>query len=202
MISLPTNGVLSGTAPTLTYEPVTNYFGPDHFSFRVDDGIGNSATGQVAITVAQVSDVGPAQLVLGGWVSGQLWCSLLGEPSEHYRIEASQDLVHWVTLTNLIPANGPLPFVDPEAANFPQRFYRAALQFTPPHITSPAFLSNGGLQLTLSGDTGRNYQILASTNLVDWVVLTNMTATGPSTTFTDSAASSYPCRFYRARPSP
>ncbi len=56
--------------------------------------------------------------------------------------------------------------------------------------------------MSFSGDIGRNYQVLASTNLVDWVVLTNMTATGLSTTFTDSGASSYPRRFYRARPSP
>jgi uncharacterized repeat protein (TIGR01451 family) len=202
VVALPTNGVLTGVAPSLIYQPVTNYFGPDNFSFRVDDGIGNSATGQVAITIAQVRDAGPARLALGGWTNGQLWCSLLGEPSEHYRIQASQDLVNWVTLTNLIPANGPLPFVDPDAAYLPQRFYRAVLQLTLPQISSPAFLSNGGLQLNFSGDVGRNYQVLASTNLVDWVVLTNMTATGLSTTFTDSDASGYPCRFYRACPSP
>jgi hypothetical protein len=202
VLARPTNGVLTGIAPSLVYQPATNYFGADNFSFRVDDGFGNSATGQVTITVALARNPGPARLALGGWTNGQLGCSLLGEPSEHYRIEASPDLVHWVTLTNLIPVSGPLAFLDPDAVHFPQRFYRAVLQITLPQISSPSFLANAGLQLNFSGDIGRSYQVLASTNLADWVVLTNMTATGLSTPFTDAGASAYARRFYRARPSP
>jgi len=42
-----------------------------------------------------------------------------------YRIEASTDLVSWTTLTTMPAPNGKLQFVDPEATNFSQRFYRA-----------------------------------------------------------------------------
>ena len=67
-------------------------------------------------------------------------------------------------------------------------------------LTNPV-RSGDTLQFTVSGTIpGQDYQVLTSTNLVDWVVLTNMTATGPGTTFTDYGAANYPRRFYRARP--
>jgi hypothetical protein len=43
----------------------------------------------------------------------------------NYRIEASTNLIHWVTLTNIIGASGPVHIVDPQANSNPQRFYRA-----------------------------------------------------------------------------
>ena len=36
--SAPSHGVLSGTAPNLTYTPATNYAGADSLSFAVVDG--------------------------------------------------------------------------------------------------------------------------------------------------------------------
>src|SRR5581483_8226364 len=38
VLSSPAHGTLSGTAPNLTYQPATDYFGPDAFTFRVNDG--------------------------------------------------------------------------------------------------------------------------------------------------------------------
>ena len=36
--SQPAHGVLSGTAPALTYTPAANYNGSDHFTYQVNDG--------------------------------------------------------------------------------------------------------------------------------------------------------------------
>ncbi len=47
----PTNGALSGTAPDLTYTPDPGYFGPDSFTFSVDDGELGSNIATVTITV-------------------------------------------------------------------------------------------------------------------------------------------------------
>ena len=47
----PANGTLSGTAPNLTYTPDPGYFGPDAFTFTVDDGELASSVATVTINV-------------------------------------------------------------------------------------------------------------------------------------------------------
>jgi hypothetical protein len=50
VVSGPTNGALSGTAPNLTYTPNIGSAGADFFTFRVNDGSLNSATASVSLT--------------------------------------------------------------------------------------------------------------------------------------------------------
>ncbi|MCZ6637751.1 MAG: S8 family serine peptidase, partial [Alphaproteobacteria bacterium] len=47
VVTQPTNGSLSGTAPILTYTPNLNYFGPDSFTFKANDGTQDSNTATV-----------------------------------------------------------------------------------------------------------------------------------------------------------
>src|SRR5262249_6586999 len=54
--SSPTHGTLSGTAPNLTYRGFTNYFGPDSFTFNVNDGSLTSAVATVSITLSNAKD--------------------------------------------------------------------------------------------------------------------------------------------------
>ncbi len=56
VLSSPAHGVLSGTAPDLTYTPSGNYFGPDSFTFKVNDGTVDSNTATVSITVNSEND--------------------------------------------------------------------------------------------------------------------------------------------------
>jgi hypothetical protein len=56
ILSGPAHGVLSGTAPNLTYTPTANYNGPDSFTFWVNDGSVNSNIAAVSITVTAVND--------------------------------------------------------------------------------------------------------------------------------------------------
>jgi hypothetical protein len=58
----PAHGVLTGVAPNLTYQAVTNYHGGDEFSFRVSDGQFTSAEVAVVITVAPVNDTPIARI--------------------------------------------------------------------------------------------------------------------------------------------
>jgi len=50
IVTEPTNGILSGTAPNLTYVPDANYDGNDSFTFKVNDGIADSAVAVVSLT--------------------------------------------------------------------------------------------------------------------------------------------------------
>ncbi|MEO2003866.1 MAG: Ig-like domain-containing protein, partial [Candidatus Poribacteria bacterium] len=55
VLTQPTNGTLTGTAPDLTYTPDADYAGDDSFTYQADDGIlQDSAT--VTITVSEVND--------------------------------------------------------------------------------------------------------------------------------------------------
>jgi uncharacterized repeat protein (TIGR01451 family) len=56
LMTQPTNGTLSGSAPNLTYTPATNYNGADNFTFTVDDGSLTSAVATVSITVTAIND--------------------------------------------------------------------------------------------------------------------------------------------------
>ncbi len=51
IVSGPTNGALSGTAPNLTYIPNTSFVGFDTFTFNVNDGLLDSNIATVSITV-------------------------------------------------------------------------------------------------------------------------------------------------------
>jgi len=56
IVSSPAHGILSGTAPSLTYTPAADYHGTDSFTFRVNDGTSNSNVATVSITITAVND--------------------------------------------------------------------------------------------------------------------------------------------------
>jgi hypothetical protein len=56
VVSAPSHGVLSGTAPHLTYTPEPNFNGPDLFTFSVSNGTTDSEIASVFITVNPVND--------------------------------------------------------------------------------------------------------------------------------------------------
>jgi len=56
IVTYPQHGVLTGTAPNLTYTPNLNYNGTDSFTFKVCDGIFFSNTATVTFNVSPVND--------------------------------------------------------------------------------------------------------------------------------------------------
>ncbi len=56
IVAGPAHGSLSGTAPSVTYNPAANYFGSDSFTFRASDGSLTSNVATVSITVTAVND--------------------------------------------------------------------------------------------------------------------------------------------------
>lgn len=64
----PTNGILVGTAPIVTYVPNKDFNGKDSFSFVADDGELSSAEATVTVTVDPVND---APIALNQTVEGK-----------------------------------------------------------------------------------------------------------------------------------
>jgi hypothetical protein len=199
ILTQTTHGTLAGIPPNLTYQPATNYFGADGFSFVVNNGLTDSVPAQVTIVVTQVPAAPSLSLQIS---SNVLVLRLVAEPYDYYRIEASQDLIHWMDVTNLVPTNGPQLFTDPDAALYSHRFYRPIIEVTPPRILSQQRFPTGPYQFSFSSEVGRYYQVLGSTNLQDWVVLTNVAAISSNILFWDPSAGNYPRRFYQPRPHP
>ena len=67
VLTVPTHGTLSGSAPNLTYTPNTSYIGADAFTFRVNDGTTNSNTATVSITVRGLA---PFIVSSSGYING------------------------------------------------------------------------------------------------------------------------------------
>jgi hypothetical protein len=60
----------------------------------------------------------------------------------------------------------------------------------------------GGMQVMLQGEPGHTYSIETSTDLVHWTPWTNQVNSTGTISITDTAATNYPMRFYRAREIP
>jgi hypothetical protein len=56
IVSPPSRGTLTGTAPQVLYTPQANYHGTDSFTFRVNDGRADSNLATVSITIQPVND--------------------------------------------------------------------------------------------------------------------------------------------------
>lgn len=67
----------------------------------------------------------PAPAITGArWNGGVFEFTIPGQRGRTNRVERSANLFEWATVTNVFGANGPVPILDPGAADVPQRFYR------------------------------------------------------------------------------
>ncbi|HXB60115.1 MAG TPA: fibronectin type III domain-containing protein [Candidatus Acidoferrales bacterium] len=139
--------------------------------------------------------------------SGQFSFLVTGTAGDPYAVEASTNMVNWIILaTNTAPFN----FVDTDTNHFSRRFYRAVptqyagitgtatttTTLSPaPVITSSSVSASGHFYFTVSGATGYQYAVEASTNMVNWTML--QTNAAPFT-FIDMNTAKFNRRFYRA----
>jgi hypothetical protein len=115
---------------------------------------------------------------------------------------ASTDLVNWAPISGFVDTNSPVTIYDSAAANYRYRFYKIGPISLAPAMKlalnpSQTFGSNG-LNCLLSALPGLNYEIEASTNLVNWIILTNFVSTNSPYYFSDPQTSNFKQRFYRA----
>jgi len=125
VVTSPTHGALSGTAPNLSYQPQTNYFGGDSFTFRVNDGTAGSTLATVSITVVDQVDETPriTSLSLTSSGSSLIWDTV---PGKTYRVlyKDSLDAATWrIATQDLVSSGSQLYWVDSSALSVPKRFY-------------------------------------------------------------------------------
>ena len=83
-------------------------------------GLAASAPATLAVSLPEVRFLSVAMLA-----NGQVQLLFSAVPGQDYVIQASTNLTDWIPISVLTASNGPLPFLDPDAASFACRFYRA-----------------------------------------------------------------------------
>jgi hypothetical protein len=85
-----------------------------------------------------------------------------------------------------------------KAADFDSVTVSCALTPVPLRFESVAWLLAQQAQLVLNGTAGSSATVLSSSDLSNWLMLTNLILTNGTAQFIDESASNAPQRFYRA----
>ena len=106
IVSGPSNGSLSGTAPNLTYTPNADYNGSDSFTYSANDGSLESNTATFSITVTPVNDP-PDALNDGGWVAEDSATGVLVDVHENDSTGPANESGKSLTIANIgTPSHG------------------------------------------------------------------------------------------------
>jgi hypothetical protein len=130
----------------------------------------------------------PNKISIAGRICGNIMAYYYNGKGNNRAVLYSEDGIAWKRLS---PINSDEP--------------AAATQIT--SVSSPTY-SDVGFQIQLNGQAyklnltakaGEIYELQASTNLVDWVMLTTLTNSGSILNFVDPDEKNYPQRFYRLK---
>jgi hypothetical protein len=183
MLSIPVSAT-PGYGPTKTFYLILA--NPVNAVLGVSQAMASILNTDVMIGPSQLLSDGRFQLTMNGGVSGQ-----------SYVLLASTNLVDWTPISGFVDANPPITIYDPDAVEYSQRFYRIG----PLSLAPPMKLGvNAGkpFNAMLYALPGLGYEIDASTDLINWLPLTNFIGTNSPFYFNDPTATNYNQRFYRA----
>ena len=122
VVTVPSHGGLSGTAPNLTYMPNKNFSGPDSFTFKVNDGTNDSEITTVSIAVTPANDPPVASNIdLSAMEDIPILVTLVG-------IDPDGDSLTYAIMTK--PANGTLNGTEPNMSYTPNINFNGLDSFT------------------------------------------------------------------------
>jgi hypothetical protein len=197
LLSFPKHGGLTGVAPNLTYTPNQDYIGPDRFRFNVSDGEFTSDPAAVTFAIAPKNAVptspnqtitiytsGPSPLNLDARDSDgdPIQCVILRGPRTGLLTGGGTSFVY--TPNNNFLGADTFTYKAWDGHNFGnEAIVRVERSFDPPPPVPPRFqtiqLSAGGLlQLSLTNQLGQAYRLESSTNLSNWITVSNVVSPG------------------------
>jgi hypothetical protein len=164
-----------------------------------------NATYAAAASVEESFAVSPGKYTLVAQQrlsDGSFQMAFYGDIGSQCVLQGSTNLVNWTPVLYFTCSNSPAVVVDTAGKNYTKRFYRIAPPTSTPQpilgFATPHPLTGGGLGLSLEGVPGLSYEVDFSTNLMNWLPLTNFGCTNWIMFFRDGAATNYSRRFYRA----
>ena len=118
IVTSPANGTLSGTAPSVTYTPASNFTGTDSFTFKVNNGGSDSNIATVTLTVVPSAPVANNQSVTVAYnTTAPITLAATGTGTLTYSVVAA-------------PAHGTLSGTAPNLTYTPASNYSGADSFT------------------------------------------------------------------------
>ena len=126
--------------------------------------------------------------------------SVLGNLGKSFALLASSNLRDWTAILKFTCTNIPMVLSDAVSLGTDRRFYRVAPLSAVPgpvlRFSSPISTNGTPITLALQGVPGFAYRIETSTNLLNWIPLTNFTSTNLLMYFQDVPNPTR--KFYRA----
>ena len=185
-VTADTNGLLTFTDPGAAGQPSRFY--------RLHD---TTYTIPGTLPMLRVLAAANAQVLLTG----------TGQMGHSYDILATEDFVLWKFIGSMVAGtDGSFTATDPGASGQPRRFYRLhettySLPGSLPTLqTSTA--ANGQVTLTVTGQIGHTYNILATQNFALWTLIDTATVgANGSFEFVDPASAGSSSHFYRVQES-
>jgi hypothetical protein len=186
-------GTLRMTGGILNPEPSIKFHPSSTCHFVL--GGTSATTNHGLVSFGLIESIPPAQITLGGKLLVTLTNGFVPATSATYLIISDGGwgtaFIGQFNQTELPPLQSNLVWHVAYTAGL------ARLRTVPPPgLTGTTLLPDGSFQFSLTGSAGGNFEIQASTNLVDWQTVTNGAFDG-SVIYTDLDTANYTRRFYR-----
>jgi uncharacterized repeat protein (TIGR01451 family) len=150
----PANGTLTGTAPDLVYTPDPDWYGEDSFTFYVNDGLQDSNTATITITVTSVNYPPMAvddyyetdmdvELIVP--VPGVLWNDMDPDPGDAQIVDLKRDVEHGTLVLN---EDGSFTYT-PDPGFFGMDSFEYYLLSVPPELRDPQYLDDATVYITV-----------------------------------------------------
>jgi hypothetical protein len=136
---------------------------------------------------------------------GQLHIHVRGETGQAFALQASTNLLDWVTIATDTVLGQNADLVREDAVLYPRRFYRTLPleAVVSPQLLNVSLVSGrlGRLiSLRIAGAAGQPFIVRASTDLLNWVEIYHGWVIGGAVEYLDQNSGNYPARFYQAAP--